>query len=1621
MATFQHQSLDLDLQLLQNLLKQGLGVIKNVWSYETDDWVTSVHAGDIDGDGDFEVVIGSQDGTVQVLTNRGKLKWLYQEEDREWDARVGSIYCVDNVKALDDTRVVVGLRNGQVVSLTEIGKKHWNENYEADQVIRRVCVADIDQDGKAEVLAGSEDFCIHVLNCETGELRWKFPTRGWIRSVFPFDVDGDGEIEVLAASGDKHIYIVDHKGNLKKKYWIGSKVHTLYATDLDADGKVEILFGSDAKDLCIMTPDGTIKKIFDPTNRIHSISAVDLNKDGAYEIVACSEDEHIYILDFQGNLLWKHFLGERLFSLYAVDLNRDGIIEILAGAEDNNVWALAVELQEGLLERIKDVHRRLGSPHSSTLNFSVTERELLHDLVDEPELIDLQMIAMSREKALTIEDPFSALAALLYLKHQYVQTLWELDDLGHVRFVRVDKNLHKPEKELIIGTDEGEVIVLTSKGKRLSSYSVKERIRSLEIGDIDGDGENEVLIGSASGDVYALGLTLLREKLQKQFLDNWIESIAILHPPHTSSLEVVLGTRQTKEIQIYQGDFDKACKCFTIPQGVQSLYTYDINDDGTEEILAGFLDRGVYAYTCEGDYIWQYDTKDRIKAIFVYDIDHDGKVEILVGSEDRNIHVLDNQGNLLWRYDTQHRVLALAILDVDRDGEVKIFVGSGNGQLSVLNSRGDLLWRFQANDRIRSILIEDINKDGLMELVIGTEDRLYMLQLLDQRQLEEEIEKRWQDLLTQQSSEEILQRMMMHHVAHLRAFVLNRQTAGVVPPQLSFLQELREDSSLEVRRALGGAASLFSRIDRAEVRLILDTLASDRRRGVRLILVNCLSEVCQHNPKLGFEYLERLTRSVDLWVRHSVVRQLDHLVPMFPVRVFELLMQMILEDKELWVRQESARVLAHYLDIHTLALLRAMRWLLVKNVDTPLLELIMHCANNFTVKAVFQAFINLTKELSGENVLQQLEQIIAVLSGEARQFKYGILMFQMYQEFYHLHSARSIDEIACYICNPRDWHVPEDVEQTDEEKTERTAFSQTLQVLHHLNTITRTLRVYLRREGLGERISSLLEADQEIEKHSLEMSTIGYPGYTNTFSDYAIMRLLLLRWREIVHAELSLIRGRAELLPELGTHLMVLEETIVIPLSIKNTGLSSAENVIVLLLTLPNEKSFTLVGSNQQSFTTISASKPVQAEFTLKPHTASLRLIFHITYDDSEGKGKICPYGDRLDLVARENRSARLHNPYYTGTAIQDLTMFFGREKEIALLQEDFVHSTAPVVVVLYGQRRSGKSSLIYKLLLSNLLDPHIPARIDMQHITLNFTIEKFFRDVAYSIHREVAKRGYTQAFPNIGLFKDDATFAFDRFLDEVEIWLGRRKLILLIDEFEVLDEQAETHQVDQHLFDHLRSLVQDRCCLNLLLAGTQRLEGLTSAYWSVFFNLASHRRLANLTPEAARQLMIDPMKGLLEFDHFAIEKIRALTGDQPYLIQLFCHALVQHCQTSAKDYITINDVNMVLKEVEQSGRLYFNWIWDQASERERIILAIIAQSSSDGGQLVSLNDIERIFREYHITYTHEELQSSLHNLRAGDVIIEGPNEHRYKIAVDLTRSWLYKNKTLQKVIFAQE
>lgn len=1596
-------------QQLQEALRLGLTVVTELWFYATGDWVTSVHAGDIDGDGDIEVLIGSRDGSVRALTKTSALKWMQTEESDIW---LGAVYGIPNVHAADRTRVVVGSRNSKVSALDETGRVLWTQK--VGQAVRRIRIMDINEDGRNEVIIGSEDCSIYVYACDTGQLLWKYTSNGWIRSIVIADFDDDGKLELLASSGDKHLYMLDCDGNLKKRYYAGSKVHSLFTADLDQDGTPEILVGSDAKDLYAMKPDGTILWTFHPANRIHSIHAVDLNNNGHLEVIAASEDEHIYILDHQGNLLWKHFLGHRIFSIYSSDINQDGLREILVGAEDNNVHVLRVELVDGLLQKIRDYHHDLGQPHSWILPFSFTERALLSDLIAENTGYEQGATIAEAERLLAKQDHFAALDILCKLEESHVQVLWTRD-VGHIRDIALKDAESSSATQIVVGTDEGDVKLLDLAGNTFWSYSLHERIRSLEVADVDQDGRTEFIMGCTDGRVYALDNVEEPLRWQTQF-GNWIDGICTTNSGAGTAPEMVFCTADNK-IHIYSGALAPIIEPITTPLSVEIVQAYDLDGDGTQEIIAGAKDNNVYAYRRNGEKLWSFQTMDRVKAIYIYDIDHDGRVEVLVGSEDRNVYVLDNTGNLKWCYNTSHRVLDIDARDIDQDGNVEVLVGAGNGLLYVLNSTGDVLWQFKANDRIRVVYVADVNQDGKTELLLGSEDRLYLLQIVDRRQIHTLIEQAWQELLIQKPEDDLLQQFSGRPESLLRALALKKlaQRHDLSPQNQATLNRLINDNAPEVKKAFASVIVPLCTNHPQNIRTLLEKLSTDPHFETRMTFIDNLTGLSEQYPHLVFEYLDRFFRHTNKWIRRLVIRKLDQLVLDYPGEVFTRLLYALQNDLP-WVSEEAARGLAHYFDAHTDSLLKGCRLIITREINSALLQVIVDCARKPLVQHVFRAFIGLLSEFSDSEVLEKLHTTVDTLES-TRALHYGELTYLIYFEFYRLHRIRTIDELAQHrftLDHTTLHHHPESIEEDM-----RLHFDGVIRVFEQLHEVVTIVRTYLRREGLGDRLASLLEANTAIDRITTEMTRkhFSWCKHQDQFPDCHILKLLMARWHTIVTSELGRLRGKAELRPELQTKQVQMEQAVGIILSVHNTGKSPADHVTVSLLP---DTAFTPLGPGELRFETIPTHEPILAEFTIQPHQDTLHLAFTIAYDDAESREKVMPFGDRLELVEQQREFKRIDNPYYPGTPVQKQSMFYGREEELAFMQEKFVYSLANTVVVLYGQRRSGKSSLLYQLLQSSILDPHVPIRIDMQHETLNFSTSRFLHALANYIFREMKKRGFILPTPQRDAFLEDATFALDTFLDEVETVLQERKLIILIDEFEILEEKVKKNELDPDIFVYLRSLMQDRGNIDFLLAGTHTIKELTAEYWAVFFNIAIHHRISKLSAEAAQQLIIKPLEGILEYDKFAIEKISRLTGDQPYLIQLICHSLVHHCNTSCKNYVTINDVNTVQEVVMETGSIYFNWIWGQASKEERTILAILAQEGGDEGRDISLADIERVYLDYYLPYRRESVIAALKNLRDGDVIAEGSRENRYKIPVGLTRLWLRQEKQLSRVMIEE-
>jgi outer membrane protein assembly factor BamB len=287
---------------------------KLIWKFKTGGGVKSFSIGDVDGDGEMEVLVGSWDDNVYCIGGEGgQVKWKVKTGN--W---VVSSPALGDVDGDGEVEVVVGSWDNNVYCIGgEGGQVKWKVKTGGD-VDSSPALGDVDGDGEVEVVVGSDDNNIYCIEGENGKVKWKVETGDDVQSSPALgDVDGDGEVEVVVGSEDDNVYCIDGgSGWVKwKVYTGGSVLSSPVLGDVDGDGEVEVVVGSvDDNIYCIGGESGQVKWKVETGYWVDSSPALgDVDGDGRVEIAVASFDGWLYLLRVEkpcGEILWARWHGD---------------------------------------------------------------------------------------------------------------------------------------------------------------------------------------------------------------------------------------------------------------------------------------------------------------------------------------------------------------------------------------------------------------------------------------------------------------------------------------------------------------------------------------------------------------------------------------------------------------------------------------------------------------------------------------------------------------------------------------------------------------------------------------------------------------------------------------------------------------------------------------------------------------------------------------------------------------------------------------------------------------------------------------------------------------------------------------------------------------------------------------------------------------------------------------------------------------------------------------------------------------------------------------------------------------------------------------------------------------
>jgi hypothetical protein len=297
-------------------------------------------------------------------------------------------------------------------------------------------------------------------------------------------------------------------------------------------------------------------------------------------------------------------------------------------------------------------------------------------------------------------------------------------------------------------------------------------------------------------------------------------------------------------------------------------------------------------------------------------------------------------------------------------------------------------------------------------------------------------------------------------------------------------------------------------------------------------------------------------------------------------------------------------------------------------------------------------------------------------------------------------------------------------------------------------------------------------------------------------------------------------------------------------------------------------------------------------------------------------------------LAEAVEQRQEIDSPYVIGVPLtEQQEIFVGRAGISARIEQLLLDRRRPPLL-LYGQRRMGKTSLLNNLgrllpstLIPMFVDLQGPASRASDHVGFLYNMARGLIDSA------AKQRGLTLPPLARETLAGDPFTHFDEWLDGVEKTLGDNTALLTLDEFEVLESAfAEGRFSETAVLGMLRHLIQHRPRFKVLLAGSHTLDEVQR--WASYLINVQVVQIGYLEETEARLLIEQPVKGFaLRYEPEASQRAFALTRGHPFLTQLLCAeivALKNEQDPSVRRLAKLTDVEAAVPEALTSGSFFF-------------------------------------------------------------------------------------------------
>jgi len=393
------------------------------------------------------------------------------------------------------------------------------------------------------------------------------------------------------------------------------------------------------------------------------------------------------------------------------------------------------------------------------------------------------------------------------------------------------------------------------------------------------------------------------------------------------------------------------------------------------------------------------------------------------------------------------------------------------------------------------------------------------------------------------------------------------------------------------------------------------------------------------------------------------------------------------------------------------------------------------------------------------------------------------------------------------------------------------------------------------------------------------------------------------------------------------------------------------------------------------------------------------------------------PTKTRIDLDWEESmstlqpRNPKLRNPFDISRPATE-KMFFGRSSETATMQRELCEGEHGKALILYGPRRSGKSSIIKNFLERQVYLPQWGVLFSLQNFTQH-SEEMILMQMADKIGEEFHEQ-FQQFAPDWNNFNNsDPLVRFKRVIQYCLAQIQGSRLILALDEFGGAIEAYESNVLAPRFFTFWKELISENPQMSLILSlPTNAHSILNSKKFGNAFSFAESLQVMFLDTKSAEQLLLDPLRDQnIEVYPNTVALAVKLTGGNPYFMTLIGQQLIHHLnEETDKQLITDEDLRLVVDHmIEADFSPNFLYLKKELQEDEemRILESIVEFTTHSDQSKVQLKKIAT-----HLGLPISVTRQHLERLRNGLILQEnGPfSNPYYSFTIELVRRWLTHN-----------